>query len=556
MQFKNILITIVSLILFSASSMGFALEARVDRTTLPENETLQLEVSGSFSAFNMNIDLSPLEKDFRVLDNRRSTNMQYINGDFSAQTTLTVTLEPKETGIFEIPALTVEGETSQPIQIKVTQADVKQSNDPNEGGPIAIEVELDQTDTWVQAQLLLNVKLYQSVKLYNAELNGIKELQEMGISIEKIGDNKSYQSKRNNQTYQVTELNYRLSSDNPGKIELPTFSFQGQMPARGYGSRYGKAIRATAKPIVINVQDIPKNYPSATWIPATRLDLSDDLNDVVEVPVGESINRNLIASVHGQEAAVIPDYPEINSPLVSIYSDTPELNNQLNQDGVTGVRMDNIALITKAPGTLKLPELRITWFNTTTGQVEHTSLPPRTIKIMGAPGTGLPTPPPVQQPPLEATTPESQQAPSTTPVPVTESSTPVWIIVLLVILVIMVILQMFFIAALYQRKDRAEQETETKEETTAHFNWKEELPKDFIACHRIIERELQAAGLTSQDLTDELTNLINKFRASCYSPDTSKQFSAEDRKTLRDKLAVFFSSHKGKQTDAPSLYPN
>ena len=206
MQLKKIYLTCLSVILLAFSSLSLALDARVDRTSVPENETFQLVLTGSFSAFNLSIDLAALEKDFQVLDNRRSTNMQYINGDFTAQTTLTVTLEPKQPGVYTIPSITIEDESSQPIQIQVTKANSIQTG-PNEVSPIDITVELDQTDTWVQAQMLLTIKLYQSVKLYNAELNGIKELQAQGLSLEKIGENKSYKSKLINQTYKLTELN-------------------------------------------------------------------------------------------------------------------------------------------------------------------------------------------------------------------------------------------------------------------------------------------------------------------------------------------------------------
>ena len=66
MQLKKIYLTCLSVILLAFSSLSLALDARVDRTSVPENETFQLVLTGSFSAFNLSIDLAALEKDFQV----------------------------------------------------------------------------------------------------------------------------------------------------------------------------------------------------------------------------------------------------------------------------------------------------------------------------------------------------------------------------------------------------------------------------------------------------------------------------------------------------------
>ncbi|WP_284380001.1 BatD family protein [Litoribrevibacter albus] len=551
---------ITSLLLSMFSSLVMALDARVDRTTLPDNETLQLELSGSFSAFNLSIDLSPLDKDFRVLDNRRSTNMQYINGNFAAKTTLTVTLEPKRSGLLTIPPITIEGESSKPIQLNVTKAGQGNAGDPNMPAPIDIEVTLDTPDTWVQAQMLLKIKLFQSVELYNLELLGVKELQQMGLTIEKIGENKTYQSKRNNVTYHVTELNYVLYSDTPGSFKLPEFIFEGQMPSRA--SRYGKRLEARSDEITVNVKDIPKNYPSANWIPARDLQISDDLADNIELELGDSLNRNLVVSVYGQEAAVIPNMPELDSDLINVYADSPELNNQLTQDGMTGVRMDNIALISKKPGRLILPEIQIPWFNTTTGKTEIATLPSRTITIKGSginqtqPSPAMPAAPQnpgnLAQPPASSANKAAQSAVQNEPQVVKEDAIPGWFLLIFGLVCGIVIVQTGVILRLYQKTpDLPDEPAETNRPT----DWDESLPDDFVVCFRIIQKALQDHHLTIESLPDETQSLIDRFRATHYgSSQTNASFTDSDREQLRQQLKQFFEA-KTVNAQGPSLYP-
>ncbi len=574
---KNTISILTALFLFLISTVTMALEARVDRTTLPENETLQLELSGTFSAFNLAIDLSPLDKNFRVLDNRRSTNMQYINGSFSAKTTLTVTLEPKRAGILTIPPITIEGESSQAIDIKVTKAGSNGANDPNIPPPLDIEVTLDNPNTWVQAQMLLTIKLYQSVDLYNLELQGIKELQQLGLDIEKIGENKTYQSKRNNITYRVTELNYLMFADNPGSFQLPEFIFEGQMPSRT--SRYGKRLEARAEPITVTIKDIPKDYPSATWIPARDLQISDDLGDTVSLELGDSLNRNFVISVYGQEAAVIPDLPEFESELVSVYRDTPELNNQITPDGVTGVRMDNIALISKQPGELILPEIQIPWFNTTTGKTEVAKLPSRVLKITG--GAGYQTQPVQPQTPSmvsseSPTTSESatgtstdaeKQASSQAPSPdnqspeahgltVKEKEIPGWFLLIFALITGIAIVQAAVIWRLYQRTpEQAEEEPLINQ---PHTRWDTPLPADFVACFRLIQKGLQQHALSLNALPESTQALINQFRAAHYGASNNSanqaNFTEEDKEKLRSELQAFFEQN-ARPSQGPTLYP-
>lgn len=565
----NTLKLLLSICLLMISSLATALEARVDRTTLPLNETLQLELSGSFSAFNLSIDLSPLDKDFRVLDNRRSTNMQYINGSFSAQTTLTVTLEPKRAGILTIPPITIEGESSKPIELNVTKANNAISTDPNQAPPVDIEVILDNPDTWVQAQMLLKIRLYQSIELYNLELLGVKELQQMGLTVEKIGENKTYQAKRNNVTYHVTELNYVLFADTPGTFKLPEFIFEGQMPTRA--SRYGKRLEARSEAITVTVKDIPKDYPSATWIPARDLQISDDLSETTELTLGDSLNRNLVVSVYGQEAAVIPNIPEIESDLISVYGDAPELNDQVSPDGVTGVRMDNIALISKRPGKLVLPEIRIPWFNTTTGKTEIATLPARTIRILDANGnlpdsttgtnqsstprasTDQTSQPYASQTPLNDMTNQSlSQNINGSPATEVKEAIPTWFLLIFGLVCGIVLLQTGVIWRLYQRTPDIEDD-ETL--IVASQNWDEALPEDFVSSFRLIQKALQDHQLSREALPESTQSLIDRFRATHYgSTKSDASFTANDREQLRLQLKQFFEK-QAQPNQGPSLYP-
>ena len=101
------MIRILGTVLWLSCVVGQSVQILVDRNRITQDDliTLSVEVSGSKSFANMNMD--PLKKDFVIVSGPgQQTNVQWINGSMTSTRTLTWTLSPNREGTLTIPALT------------------------------------------------------------------------------------------------------------------------------------------------------------------------------------------------------------------------------------------------------------------------------------------------------------------------------------------------------------------------------------------------------------------------------------------------------------------
>ena len=93
--------------------------ARLSHSSIGQNEpvTLTLESDGAATAAP---DLSPLEREFHIVNRSSRHSMRSFNGRRSQSTTITLTLIPMRGGELTIPAIAFGQERSQPLRLSVT----------------------------------------------------------------------------------------------------------------------------------------------------------------------------------------------------------------------------------------------------------------------------------------------------------------------------------------------------------------------------------------------------------------------------------------------------
>ncbi len=135
-----------------------AVTASVDRASVELNEsfTLKLTVDSEVAAVP---DVAALDDEFFVGQPSQLSNTTIINGKISRSRTWTYMLMAKRAGELVIPPIPVGTETSDPVSITVAP----QSNSLPGEADIFVTSEVDHDQSFVQAQVLLSVKLYRSV---------------------------------------------------------------------------------------------------------------------------------------------------------------------------------------------------------------------------------------------------------------------------------------------------------------------------------------------------------------------------------------------------------
>lgn len=374
----------------SLGTQAASIGTSVDRNPvhLGESFTLSFTASGSVDG---DPDFSPLEKLFRIMGRNRSSKFSDINGKLQRSTTWSLTLEPRKTGTFTIPAIAFGKDHSSPTVITVLAAPAPTDTDTDQD--VILEAEISDAAPYVQAQTTLTIRLLHAVGISNARLS--KPAVSNGDAvIERLGDDRSYTTRRGRRRYQVIERRYALFPQQSGALTVEPLRLEASKtrPARSgslfddlFQRQMGPNLHLATKPIELTVKAIPPSYPSGQWLPAQGMELSQQWStNPPRFRVGEPVTRTLNLSVLGQTSAQLPTLGSAPGPDWKVYPDQPELKQQASGDLIVSNRIEKLALIPTHAGKLTLPGATIHWWNTRTDKLETARIAPREVQVLPA----------------------------------------------------------------------------------------------------------------------------------------------------------------------------
>lgn len=387
------LTTLLLTLLLACQASAATLVARVDRTQLSLDETVELTLETSDTTVFGKPDLQPLEGLFRVLGTRQANQLSSAYGEARAVTQWLITLQPQRTGYVVIPPLQLGEWRSEPIMLNVSESST-------EGGgrlaPIFIDSSLDQDSVYVQAQVVLTLRIYHSVSLYDDST--LSPLQFGDALVERLGEPRTYEKDINGVRHGVIEIRYALYPQKSGTLTIPAQLFSATTVAPSgdyYGSRFGKTTQAKSPEIPLLVKPKPAEYPKdAPWLPAANLTLVEAWSpQPQEAQLGEALTRSLLIKAEGLSSAQLP--PIESPPVAGLrrYPDQPTLNDAVTENGLTGSREQREALVASDAGDYRLPATEVVWWNTVEDRLERSTLPERTLQVAENPE--------LQQPALE-----------------------------------------------------------------------------------------------------------------------------------------------------------
>ena len=398
-----------------------AVTAELDRDRVSMGDTLRLTITATAGEDVDNADLRPLLDDFDILQRSTSSSTRIINGQASSTRTVNLDISPKREGTLRIPPLRVDNARTGLILVSVGPASTIDAN--SDSG--LFEAEIDSDRVYVQGQLLLTLRVQQSV---NLDARSITELQLDGAFVKPL-EQRSFQRQVNGRPWLVHEVRYAIFPEQSGVLEIPsqTFTAREALPRRSLfdlGSG-GRPIRRTTEALQIQVLPRPANYPDQTWLPARKIEIQESWSVPPEsLKAGESATRTLRLIGEGLQGAQLPPIPVPDIPGLKFYPDQPAISDDETAIGLTGQRVDSAALVPTQGGTWDLPEIRIPWWDTATESVQYAVVPSRRVTVTGAaPATAVPP----TAPALDT----SPVAPTTTPIAVTPQADGFWRVIAL-----------------------------------------------------------------------------------------------------------------------------
>ena len=378
---------IVFLLTLLLSTAAYAdvnsLEATIDRNPVMLDEAIRLTVTADGSADRDAFDSSPLLKDFVVGRTSVSSQTSIVNFDTKRTTVWTTTLFPRKEGTFTIPSLTIEGKSTQPIQVKVIPVQEKS----NVARDYFVTTDIDVKEAYLNQQLLYTVKLFLSS---NIERGSLQAPEMQNAEITQLGEDKQYTDIVNGRRYQIIERQFAVVPQASGEFTLRGPIFTGEVMAANTNQRFGffnrtQQINRVGPDITVNIKPIPQgiDYP---WLPSAMVRVDEEWPQGDSFVAGEPVTRIVTLTALGVVEEQLPDIPEFYPPNFKLYPDQSNTTTVEKDQSLISQRQTSLAIIPTQPGNFVLPEITIPWFNTLTQQTEYATIPARSITVAPASG--------------------------------------------------------------------------------------------------------------------------------------------------------------------------
>lgn len=383
------------LLTFSAHAEVTSVTATVDKNPVMLDEAITLTVTAEGDAEREAFDSSVLLSDFVVGRTSVSSQTSIINFDTRRTTTWSTTLFPRKVGTFTIPAFTIEGQKSAPVEVRVIPV---QQGDNAPARDYYVSTEVNNDSVYLQQQLRYTVKLYLSSQIERGSLQA-PELE--NAQIQQLGDDKQYTELVNGRRYQVVERNFAVLPQQSGTFTIRGPVFSGEVIAPNTNQRFGffnrtQTINRVGPDVQVEVKPIPAEV-DYHWLPSDFVQLDEEWQSDT-FTVGEPVTRTLTLTAVGVVEEQLPEIEQIYPPDFKLYPDQANSASAEKDNRLIVQRTESVAMIPTKAGSYIIPEVRVPWFNVSTGKTEYAKLPSRTINVIAASGQSTPaaTPPPMQ----------------------------------------------------------------------------------------------------------------------------------------------------------------
>jgi hypothetical protein len=373
-------IALVGTLAVVCSHSWATLTATADRTIIDSNETLQLLVRLDSQALIGEPDFTVIDNDFEILSTSRQQQYSRVNGQTQSYTDWNLLLAPKRTGRLLVPSIKYKKDISNAIEITVRKATAASAA----GQPVYTETLVDKSELYVQEQLLLTHRLYTSVRLSDL---GLDPLQVDDAVMQKVSETQ-FQKNIGGKNYQVVEIIYALFPQASGKLQIPALRFFAYETSNsrygGFSNRGNRIVRSTDTK-TIDVMARPANIDLDNWMPASSIGLNQQWSSPLDqLKVGEPLTRTISITAKGLTGAQIMPLSFSESDDYKIYPDQPQLDDNADASGVTGIRRESFALVPNRPGEITLPTVTVRWWNSRKQRMQTAKLDPVTLQVAAA----------------------------------------------------------------------------------------------------------------------------------------------------------------------------
>ncbi len=348
-----------------------------NRVSIDESVILSVRAYG----MDKELDASALGKDFSVTQRSSSRQVTIDNGKRTSLVEWVLELIPNRTGVLDIPPIKVGDEQSLPLTLWVEEPASGANRD------LFLEASVDVKDPYVQSQVIYTLRVLQDVRILDASLN-VPEIDD--VEMQQLGDEKTYQETVSGRQYVVSEIRYAVFPQQSGKVTIPSISLQAVVPVDpnlvpNTRTRTRRLTRR-ADDIELDVKPRPDGLAGSWWLPAKNVQLQSEWSTPIDnLRVDQPVTRTIHLMATGVGDTQLPEIEVSNVDNISVYADSPTVATNTSERGLMSQQTSTWAVIPQTPGRLVLPEIRVNWFDTATGEARVAVLPEEVLNVQADP---------------------------------------------------------------------------------------------------------------------------------------------------------------------------
>lgn len=362
----------------AASAQAAGITVTVDRpvATAEDQLGLQVTVEGSREA---QPEMPPgLTEDFQVYRQGTSSQVQIVNGRQTLSVTYNFILVPRGIGTFRVRSAKVEIEgriyESRPFEIRIVEA----GDLPRDQSEIFVVAEVSTTTPFVGQQVVYTWRFFRRVSIADAQL---VDMPFEGFLVEDLGEVREYNTVRNGQRYQVSEIRKALFPQEVGKVTLEPSRIQVQVivESRGrrrsvfdsvFGSQRAEPRTLATKPVEIEVRPLPSAPADFSGL-VGKFGIEGEISKR-DLQVGESATWKLTIRGAGNAQMIgEPRLPDLTR--FKVYDDKPASRLERSGAELSGTRIFSKALVPLEAGELEIPPIRLVYFDPETASFKTAS---------------------------------------------------------------------------------------------------------------------------------------------------------------------------------------
>lgn len=403
---KFIFILLLGLMI-SGKLSAQVLEAKVNRSDIPEGETFLLTVELKDGKTSNVPDFAVLEQDFTIYSVSNAYRTHIINGSVEQSQQWNLVLMPNKNGKLTIPVIKLDNLQTKPLNINVGEIAVNQSNikQPQNLVKFKIEGSVDNTRPYVQQQINYTLTIYDAGGLQgeapmfltnNSDDWIIKTLGEPQINYKKIDD----------KNYREIKFSYALFPQKSGNLTIPAVRFNGYYltkeqrrdPFQGlfaddffvngldiadvFATR--NPVQLNADPIEITVLPAVSENANKWWLPAEDVEIYAEFEPKnPQFKVGEAVSRNIYLRAVGVIDSQLPELKFVDVEGVKQYPEKPFTEMNIDNGKIVSVEKTTNVYIPNKGGRILLPEIKVDWYNVISKKMETAILPAQEISVSG-----------------------------------------------------------------------------------------------------------------------------------------------------------------------------